>query len=46
MVLAIIFNNSNFTLIESNGKKVLFLEHIKEILNLKNVIIVNERTED
>ena len=46
MVLAIIFNNSNFTLIESNGKKVLFLEHIKEILNLKNVIIVNERIED
>lgn len=45
MVLAIIFNNSNFTLIESNNKKVLFLNNLKEKLKLKNVTIINERTE-
>ena len=46
MVLAIIFSNSNITLIESNNKKVLFLEYIKNILNLNNVTIINKRTED
>ena len=34
MVLAIIFDNSNFTLIESNNKKVTFLEEVKNKLNL------------
>lgn len=46
MILAIIFNNSKFTLIESNSKKTTFLEHIKELLNLNNVTIINERTEE
>lgn len=46
IVLAIIFNNSKFTLIESNSKKTTFLEHIKELLNLNNVTIINERTEE
>ena len=46
IVLAIIFSNSNITLIESNNKKVLFLEYIKNILNLNNVTIINKRTED
>ena len=46
IVLAIVFKNSNFTLIESNSKKVIFLEHIKEKLHLNNVTIINERTEE
>ena len=46
MVLAIIFDNSNFTLIESNNKKVTFLEEVKNKLNLKNVEIINTRVED
>ncbi len=46
MVLAIIFDNSNFTLIESNSKKVTFLEAVKNKLNLKNVEIINTRVED
>ena len=46
MVIAIIFNNSNVTLIESNSKKISFLENLKEKLNLNNVTIINERTED
>ena len=46
MVLAIIFDNSNFTLIESNNKKVTFLGEVKNKLNLKNVEIINTRVED
>ena len=45
MVLAIIFNNSNITLIESNSKKILFLNEVKKKLNLDNVIIINDRVE-
>lgn len=46
LVLAIVFNNLNVTLIESNAKKCSFLEHIKNELNLKNVEIINSRVED
>ncbi len=46
MVIAIVFDKSNITLIESNSKKVTFLEHIKKLLNLKNVTIINKRTEE
>ena len=45
LVLAIIFNNTNVTLIESNGKKVEFLNFIVDLLNLKNVEIINDRAE-
>jgi 16S rRNA (guanine527-N7)-methyltransferase len=45
MVLAILFNNSNFTLLESNNKKVLFLNEVKNRLKLDNVTIINERAE-
>ena len=45
LVLAIIFNNTNVTLIESNGKKVEFLKFIVDLLNLKNVEITNDRAE-
>lgn len=46
MVIAIVFNNSNITLIESNSKKVMFLNEVKKELKLKNVEIVNDRTEN
>ncbi len=46
MVIAILFSNSKITLIESNSKKTTFLENIKEKLNLKNVTIINDRTEE
>ena len=44
--LAIIRPDIQITLIESIGKKCKFLEHIKEILNLKNIEIVNARAEE
>lgn len=46
LVIAIVFNNLNVTLIESNSKKCSFLQHIKQELNLKNVEIINSRVED
>ena len=45
MVLAILFKNSNFTLLESNNKKVLFLNEVKNRLKLDNITIINERAE-
>ncbi len=45
MVLAILFKDSNITLIESNNKKILFLNNIKEKLKLNNVTIINDRIE-
>lgn len=44
--LAIMRPDIQITLIESIGKKCKFLEHIKEILNLKNIEIVNARAEE
>ncbi len=46
LVLAIVFENINVTLIESNAKKCSFLEYIKKKLNLKNVEIINSRVEE
>ena len=46
MVLSIVFDTSSFTLIESNSKKITFLENIKQKLNLNNVTIINDRTEN
>lgn len=46
LVLAIVFNNINVTLIESNTKKCSFLQHVKQEINLKNVEIINKRVED
>ena len=45
MVLAIIIQSSNFTLIESNNKKIKFLEEVKKVLDLNNVSIVTDRVE-
>lgn len=46
MVLAIVFNKGNFTLMESNNKKILFLEAVKAELNLNNVNVISARAED
>lgn len=46
MVLAIIFNDLKVTLLESNGKKVTFLNEVKKELDLNNVSIINERIEE
>lgn len=46
IVIAIIFNDSDITLIESNGKKVKFLEEVKRSLDLKNVKIIKDRVEE
>lgn len=44
--LAIVRPEINVTLIESIGKKAKFLEHVVEILNLKNVEVINARAEE
>lgn len=46
VVLAIVFNNLEVTLIESNGKKITFLNKLKEELKLNNISIINDRVED
>ena len=46
MVLAIVFNKGNFTLMESNNKKIVFLEAVKADLCLDNVTIISARAED
>ena len=46
MVIAIVFKNSNVTLLESNGKKITFLNEVKKELNLDNVSIINQRAEE
>lgn len=46
MVLAIVFDSGNFTLMESNNKKILFLNTVKNDLNLKNVNIISARAEE
>ena len=45
MVLAIMNESTNVTLIESNNKKCTFLEEVKNKLNLENVNIINDRAE-
>ena len=46
MVLAIVFSNSKITLLESNNKKITFLNEVKKELDLNNVTIINQRAED
>ena len=46
MVIALLFNNVDVTLIESNNKKCTFLNEIKEKLNIKNVEIISDRIEN
>ncbi len=44
-MLAILFPNVNFYLNDSNNKKINWLNYIKIKLDLKNVYLINERTE-
>ena len=46
VVLKIIFPNLNITLLDSNNKKTKFLTELTKLLNLDNVTIINERSED
>lgn len=46
MVLKIVFPHLNVTLIDSNNKKTTFLSNLKDKLNLDNLNIINERSED
>lgn len=45
-VLAILNPKSNFTLLDSNNKKISFLKLLKEKLDLNNIELVNARAED
>lgn len=46
LALAIMNKNMFFTLVESNKKKCMFLNLVKENLNLTNVEVINQRAED
>ena len=43
--LAIRFPQHRFTVVESDRKKSIFLQHIASLLGLKNVRVLNERSE-
>ncbi len=45
LVLAIINPEQQWTLLDSNGKKIRFLTHARIALSLKNVTVVNARVE-
>ena len=44
--LAILFPNLTITLVESNGKKVSFLNEVRNELHLNNLFILQSRVED
>ena len=44
--LKIVREDLNFTLVESTGKKCIFLKEVVKELNLKNVEVLNGRAED
>ena len=46
MVLKIVYPHLNVTLIDSNNKKTTFLSNLKDKLELDNLTIINERSED
>lgn len=46
VVIKIIFPNINLTLLDSNNKKTTFLKELVNILELKNVTIINDRAEN
>ena len=46
MVLAIFNPDMEFVLMDSVGKKTVFLQKVKELLNLENVTVINSRAED
>lgn len=44
--IAIVFPKISVTLVESNGKKCMFLNAVKDSLKLENVTVVNDRIEN
>ncbi len=44
--LKIVFSSMRLTLLESVGKKALFLEHIARVLHLESVTVIANRSED
>ncbi len=46
IVLKIVFNNLNITLVDSLNKRINFLNEVIEKLNLKNITTINQRIED
>lgn len=46
MVLAIFNPKTQFVLLDSNNKKIKFLEYLNKKLNLDNIILVNDRAEN
>jgi len=44
--LAIVEPEKSFTLLDSNNKKIMFIQHIAGLLGLDNVIAVKARSED
>src|SRR5690606_35356705 len=46
LLLAIINEQQQWTLMDANGKKIRFLEHIKQKLSLQNVQPIHSRLED
>lgn len=44
--LKILFPELKLTLVESTGKKCRFLEHMVELLNLRETVVLNARAED
>ncbi len=43
--LAIIFPEKKITLLDSNGKKTRFLQHVKQCLSLHNITVIHARAE-
>lgn len=46
LVIKIVFPHIHVTLIDSNNKKVIFLNKVIELLNLSNIEAINTRSED
>lgn len=46
IVLKIFYPNLNITLLDSNNKKVTFLNELIKELNLSNIVAINDRAED
>lgn len=46
MVLAIFNPNIKFILLDSNNKKIKFLEYLNQKLNLQNIELINDRAEN
>jgi 16S rRNA (guanine527-N7)-methyltransferase len=44
--LAIVEPERSFELVDSNNKKIMFVQHVARLLNLSNVSAVKARTED